>query len=696
MRKAMLWSVLPLLALMSLPLGMPSAARAHAARGASVPPMLWLSSYSGKPEQMFGFAGNGFQPREQVQLRLESEGATPATQTNLLLASATANAGGNLAGQATVPFLPAGNYPLLVMGPDDESILTLHFVVLGFSPWVELDNYAPFPHVLLGFSGEDFAPGESVLVYLDDAVSLPILQVQVGGTGAFEMKKAVESPEQPGKHTLIFIGGRSGVAARVAFLVEPQPLKPQPIAARDGGGTSGAFACAAGLRAGPALRTSGRLPSSAASALAERLAARDGGTTNSALGDFSLQDPLTLALVVLGGWVTLCLLLVLPLLVSPLLQRRRRNWQAEDSAGVTGQAARVQVGAETLLPARTAIGPAAAPSVLLPDLLQDRQPAFQPIQPALPAVSDARQSQRGNNPLRLPSSQRQPGIEVSSTSELGCLHANRENEDHFLAVTGARKVAGALQSFGLFVVADGISGHATGAAASRTAIETVYQLFVPQLICEELAGEDMLALLAATIRYTNTLLYRQSLQQRQQLGCTVTAALVAGQEVSLCHVGKNRVYLLPAQAPLRRVTIDHSLVEGLAVAGLIKREDVYTHPMRNRIYRCLGHRPQVDVDTFRLPAAPGDQYLLCSDGLWQALRDPVIEAVLRRSTDVDQANKTLVSLVNEQGGPDNATAILIKLTDEPRPALRPGIGRVNANLRLRQTQETRGMLLSSL
>lgn len=202
---------------------------------------------------------------------------------------------------------------------------------------------------------------------------------------------------------------------------------------------------------------------------------------------------------------------------------------------------------------------------------------------------------------------------------------------------------------------------------------------MPLLTRADLTADDLVALLAATIRAANTLLNLQSQDQGHRLGCTLTAALVTNGEAAICHVGKNRGYLLSAQQPLQRITVDHSIVESLVVAGFIQREQVYNHPMRNRIYRCLGHGPQVQIDRFRLPLAPGDQLLLCSDGLWQMLRDPMIEGVLRQSPDICQANKTLVALANERGGLDNITTILIKLTDTPQPAQRAGIGCINSN-----------------
>lgn len=639
----------------------------------SIPPQIWFDTYSGKPGQSFGFAGNGFLPNEGVEVRLSTPDEMPPMRTSFLLATATANARGALAGQATVPFvLPAGNYLLLVLRSQDQTPLIQNFAILAFSPWVVLEDYAPMPNAFLGFQGEDFAAGETVWVYLDQQGNQPILQVQAGPDGQFVAHHAVESPDQPGEHSLIFVGSTSKVVARVSFEVQtPQPT-PMPTPAPTPALSWTPDSAALSVRVGQAQRSP--MPIGGAAPLYPTVV-----SNRSALAAISLEDPTTLVLFALIGWLILSLLLILPLAVPSLLRWRTARKQAgAGDAHALRRRASVQAGAAAQPPARAELIPASAPAVLLPDLPPDPQPALQPAQPVLSAVAHAAQGSDGAPQQAQP--RPQLGMQVCSASDRGKAHAHRENADRFLSVTGARRVAGWLQPFGLFVVADGSgSRHAAGSEASRMTIEALYRRLVPLLPREDLAADDLVALLAATIRSANTLLNLQSQDQRHRLGCTITAALVTNGEVSICHVGKNRGYLLSAQEPLRRITVDHSIVESLVVAGFIQREQVYSHPMRNRIYRCLGHGQQVQIDRFRLPLAPGDQLLLCSDGLWQMLRDPLIEGVLRQSADICQANKTLVGLANEQGGLDNITAILIKLTDTPQPAQRPGIGCVNSN-----------------
>lgn len=392
-----------------------------------------------------------------------------------------------------------------------------------------------------------------------------------------------------------------------------------------------------------------------------------------------MQNSLSLALLTLGGWLLLCLLLVLPLVISPYLHRRRTQRQVgAASAASIYRAGEVQgAAAEARFPAREEPLPALLPAWSLPDAVTAQQAAFQPAQQGAPIACPPGPGEEQRNrarPLARPF-----GVRISALSERGSTHADQENEDSFLTVTGTRSRAGQLHSFGLCVVADGVSGYATGHEASRQTLLAISQRFVPILTQSEVSGEDLGLLLAASIQSANRALFQHNERSTRPLGCTVTAAVITDQEITICHVGKNRAYFLPEQPPLRRLTVDHSIVESLVVAGLIRREEVYTHPKRNRIFRCLGQGPQVEIDTLHVPASFGDRLLFCSDGLWEALRDPTIEETLRRRADPLAANNQLVTLAKERGGQDDITSILVDLTGEVEQRKRPGISHIRSN-----------------
>jgi serine/threonine protein phosphatase PrpC len=270
------------------------------------------------------------------------------------------------------------------------------------------------------------------------------------------------------------------------------------------------------------------------------------------------------------------------------------------------------------------------------------------------------------------------GVIVSSRTDRGRKRASKENEDNYLAVTGTRMLNGQTEPFGLFVVADGMGGHANGQEASRMTIESIFLDLAPRLTQQEVPDDELTALLQQAVQSANQKLYRQNQQDHSDMGCTMTAALVAGDEAHICNVGDSRTYLLKPGSELQRITVDHSIVESLVAAGVIQKDDVYTHPKRNQIYRSLGEKEVIEIDAFRQRVAPGDKLLLCCDGLWEMIRDNEIEMILSQNEDLPQASAKLIEMANEHGGVDNITAIVVKVTEQKKPARRPGIESVDS------------------
>ncbi|HEX8728282.1 MAG TPA: protein phosphatase 2C domain-containing protein, partial [Ktedonobacterales bacterium] len=152
-------------------------------------------------------------------------------------------------------------------------------------------------------------------------------------------------------------------------------------------------------------------------------------------------------------------------------------------------------------------------------------------------------------------------------------------------------------------------------------------------------------------------------REARGMGATVTAALVMDGQAFIANVGDSRTYLL-RDGKLQRVTRDHSLVARLVEAGQIEPDEVYDHPSRNLIYRSLGAgHAEVDVDIFDERLQAGDALLLCSDGLWEMVRDPQLQKIISESDDVEKTCETLIKVANENGGEDNITAVLVRCVE---------------------------------
>ncbi len=208
----------------------------------------------------------------------------------------------------------------------------------------------------------------------------------------------------------------------------------------------------------------------------------------------------------------------------------------------------------------------------------------------------------------------------------------------------------------VFAVADGMGGAQAGEVASRIAVAA----FEPELPAEA-APEPWLR---DTAQRANREIFdlAQGDSARSGMGTTLTAALVAGDEVSFGHVGDSRAYLL-RDGELSQLTNDHSLVEELRRQGKLTKAQAAEHPQRSVITRALGPEPDVAVDTMTVQARPGDVFLLCSDGLTTMLSDDEVHAVLERASSLDEAARRLVRAANDRGGRDNITVILFRLEE---------------------------------
>ncbi len=257
------------------------------------------------------------------------------------------------------------------------------------------------------------------------------------------------------------------------------------------------------------------------------------------------------------------------------------------------------------------------------------------------------------------------GFVVGARSDPGIKRKYKPNEDSLFVAQGVMKGSARPPMFGLFVVADGMGGHANGEDASRLAIQTVINYLLPKVVGQGLRqGETYVRLLVEGVQEANLAVHQNNVQQNGDMGTTVTSALVVDGIAYVANVGDSRTYLYRPSSGLKKVTADHSVVASLVEAGIIKPDDIYTHPKRNQIYRSLGEKPAVEIDSFMVQLQPGDKLLLCSDGLWDMVRDPKIESVIK---DFDAhpgaIGDALIQAALDGGGEDNVSVIVAHMTE---------------------------------
>lgn len=241
-------------------------------------------------------------------------------------------------------------------------------------------------------------------------------------------------------------------------------------------------------------------------------------------------------------------------------------------------------------------------------------------------------------------------VEVGSLTNVGITRAE-PNQDHIIAVQHP--------TFGLFAVADGMGGHQFGDVASEVALERLYEVVKERLEPAGAEGLDLAAFLRLAILEAHAAVTRFNLAQGVDSGSTMTAALVIGDQIIIGHVGDSRAYQL-AGGQLTQITNDHSLVGDLYRKGFLTRDEIYTHPRRSEILQSLGQPGEPpEVELHRITALPGLQILLCSDGLWEMVRDPAIAAIITSAPTPAEAAEALIKAANDGGGEDNISAVII-------------------------------------
>jgi serine/threonine protein phosphatase PrpC len=248
-------------------------------------------------------------------------------------------------------------------------------------------------------------------------------------------------------------------------------------------------------------------------------------------------------------------------------------------------------------------------------------------------------------------------LEVAELTDVG--RRRDSNEDNMTRLVP--KEPKLLEQKGaLFVVADGMGGHAAGEVASEIAVETIREEYY------ETEQEDIPEALATAIKQANQVIYDRATEQsagRAGMGTTCVVAVVRGALVYLANVGDSRAYLV-RDGQICQLTYDHSWVAEQVRAGMLTEEQARTHSHRNVITRALGTQAEVQPDLFIVPLEEGDLLLLCSDGLSGYVSDEEMNRILNSTSPVEGVH-ALIDQANEHGGPDNITAVLVHALEVP-------------------------------
>jgi protein phosphatase len=234
---------------------------------------------------------------------------------------------------------------------------------------------------------------------------------------------------------------------------------------------------------------------------------------------------------------------------------------------------------------------------------------------------------------------------------------------------------------GLYIVADGMGGHAAGEVASAIALDVLKQQCkkgeFPRGVQNfgQLTQDEQRQWLTKAVGQANSAVLTRRQNEKSDMGTTLVAAIRSGDQVAVANVGDSRLYIISGDGrTIQQVTQDHSLVASLVAAKQITAEEAKVHPQRNAIYRTIGDKLKVEADVFFAKVPAGGSMILCSDGLSGMVDDEQIRKIVVSASNSNDAAQKLIDAANAAGGSDNISAIVVKNTGKlaEKPVERSG------------------------
>ena len=259
-------------------------------------------------------------------------------------------------------------------------------------------------------------------------------------------------------------------------------------------------------------------------------------------------------------------------------------------------------------------------------------------------------------------------LAVAAGSDIG--RVRKGNEDSYYADANEHR--------GLFIVADGMGGHAAGEVASHMAVGIISDDLAE---LNDLENAHAFEMVAHAIQHANRAVFERTLLEREKhgMGTTASVLVLADERFIIAHLGDSRIYLL-RHGELRQLTHDHSVVQEQLDAGLITPQEARNHRQSNVITRCIGMNFAVDVDILDGDVQFGDVFLLASDGLTGMVEDWRLQQLLASKLPPARIIDAMIEEANARGGVDNITAVVVRIhssaamTTDAHPIPHPGVG----------------------
>lgn len=274
-----------------------------------------------------------------------------------------------------------------------------------------------------------------------------------------------------------------------------------------------------------------------------------------------------------------------------------------------------------------------------------------PVKP--PAASDAQKK-----------SVALPQLVVGCAQSVGMQRDHNEDAILTLTTLSAANNDGYLP-LGLFIIADGMGGHKHGEIASNLAVHTIAHHIMSKVMLPLLAsipsspGDPIQEILENSVQEAHRVISKEA----PGSGTTLTAILISGEQMTIAHVGDSRAYAVDQDGAMQVLTRDHSLVMRMLEMGHLTEQEASVHPQRNVLYRALGQGEPFTPDISTSPLPNAGYLLLCTDGLWGVVPQAEMSRIIKTASTPESACQQLIDAANKAGGPDNISAILVRIPD---------------------------------